>query len=481
MSAAAARKSPFSGAWYPDDRAELIHILDQAFEASVRRTGGSPRPGGVAFIAPHAAPMYSGAVAAAVYRHAAVRNPRRVIVLGFLHSGRGRGIDMPDVSAISTPLGEVVVDRRTMEAAAGHAAFRIDGNVCDHSVEIQLPFIQYALPGATVVPMYVGGLAPDQRVEAAKVLRSVLDDDAVLIASSDLTHYGRGFGYLPFPVNSETPERLRDLDRRVMDAAGSVDPGVFLEELRRSGSTACGYDPIALLLATLRGLPGEEIFAEKLDYQTSGEITGDWSHSVSYGALGYFPASAFRIDEGDQARLIESARRTLDRLQRTGERIPAPPAKSEALERRAGVFVTLYANGDVRGCVGRCIDCMPIAEAVPQLTLSSALDDYRFDAVGAGEKLEIEMHILTPMKRVRNAEQLIAGEHGGYLEYGACRGLLLPGVASERGWNREQFVRALAAKAGLAANMYADDRSRLYVFRDQVFGDRAALVKKQYA
>ena len=477
MASLAARKSPFSGAWYPAEASELNHVLDQAFESSIRRTGAAVRPGGVGFIAPHAAPMYSGAVAASVYRHAAARKPRRVIVLGFLHRGSSRGIAMPDIGAISTPLGDAVVDRRTIEALDGRAAFHIerDTSVCDHSVEIQLPFIQRIMPHAMVTPLYVGRLYPEERAQSAAALRSMLNGDSVLIASSDLTHYGRSFGYLPFPVTGQTPERLRDLDQSVMDAAGSVDPDLFLEELRRNGSTTCGFDPIALLLETLRGLPGDEIFAEKLDYQASGEITGDWAHSVSYGGLGFFPASAFRIDEADQARLTESARKTLDELQRSGDRRGVAPSESEALERRAGVFVTLYADGEVRGCVGRCIDCMPLAEAVPSLTLASALDDYRFDRVTASECLDIEMHVLTPMKRIRRPEQLIVDEHGAYLEHGTHRGLLLPKVATERGWNREQFLRALAGKAGVPSATYDGPQARLYVFRDQVFGERTRL------
>lgn len=473
MASLAARKSPFSGAWYPADASELNRILDQAFESSARRTGAVVRPGGIAFITPHAAPIYSGTIAASVYRHAAARNPRRVIILGFLHRGGGRGIAMPDIGAISTPLGDAVVDRRTLDALAGRAGFHLDrdSSVCDHSVEIQLPFIQRAMPYATVAPLYVGRLYPEERAQAGAALRSVLNGDTVLIASSDLTHYGPQFGYLPFPVDANTTDRLREVDQSVLEAAGSLDPEFFLDELRRSASTTCGYDPIALLLETLRGFPGDEIFAEKLDYQTSGEITGDWTNSVSYGALGFFAAHGFHLNESDQARVVESARKTLDGLRQTGSRRGVPPSPSDALQRRAGVFVTLYSKGQVRGCVGRCVDCVPLVEAVPKLTLAAALDDFRFGPLRPGEEVQLEVHVLTPMKRIRTPEQLIAGEHGGYLEHRTHRGLLLPKVASERGWDRERFLSALAGKAGAPVNVYADCVSRLYVFRDQVFGE----------
>jgi uncharacterized protein (TIGR00296 family) len=112
---------------------------------------------------------------------------------------------------------------------------------------------------------------------------------------------------------------------------------------------------------------------------------------------------------------------------------------------------------------------------VPALTLAAALDDYRFDRVSAAERLRIEVHVLTPMKRVGKPEQLIVDQHGGYLEYGANRGLLLPKVATERGWDRDQFLRALVGKAGAPAGAFSGNEFRLYVFRDQVFGERERL------
>jgi AmmeMemoRadiSam system protein B len=125
----------------------------------------------------------------------------------------------------------------------------------------------------------------EERVEAARVLRDQLSQGSVLIASSDLTHYGRRFGYLPFGHDEQTPERLAMLDRGVIDAMARIDAQALLAALRETGATVCGYNPIALLLETLAPLRSIQ---HVLDYQTSGEITGDWSHSVSYAALGYY-------------------------------------------------------------------------------------------------------------------------------------------------------------------------------------------------
>jgi AmmeMemoRadiSam system protein B/AmmeMemoRadiSam system protein A len=468
--------SPFAGHWYPADPPELRDLIADVLEHSVKRTGNFVRCGGAGFVVPHAAPVYSGTVAAAAYRHIRASRPRRIVLLGFSHRRGGDGIAVPQVETISTPLGESEIDLEGAQSLAGESPFRgaQEQSLCDHSVELQLPFLQMVAPDAKVLPLYVGHLNSGERAAAARRLQSFLNDGTVFLASSDLTHYGREFGYLPFPVNEDTASRLNSLDGDIMSAAASLDADLFLEELRRRRSTVCGYEPISLLLETLRAAPGEEIFQETLDYQTSGEITTDYAHSVSYGALGYFPASAFLLGADAQQALIESARRTMDELQATGERHAVPTADMRELNQRLGVFVTLYQGGHLQGCIGRCHEPEPLALSVPHLTLSAALEDARFEPLRRSEAVEIEISILTPFKRIRHGGSLIAGEHGGYLESGPRAGLLLPKVASERGWKTHQFLQALAQKAGLTAEIYNSANAQLSVFRAQVFGDRRA-------
>jgi hypothetical protein len=234
--------------------------------------------------------MYSGVVAASAYRRLELQKPRRIVLLGFSHSHPVTGINIPDVSAYRTPLGEVAVDAETIEQLAARTAFRRarEETLCDHSIEIQLPFLQIALPRVQVVPLYVGDLSASEREGVAAALAELAASGTVLVASSDLTHYGHMFHYLPFPVDERTPARLRALDRGLIHAAASLDPVTFLAEVGRTRATVCGTGPISLLLETLRRKGRYK--QETLDYQTSGEITGDWRHSVSYAALGYWPA-----------------------------------------------------------------------------------------------------------------------------------------------------------------------------------------------
>lgn len=465
--------SPFAGEWYPADSTELRDLVAELFANSAARTGGHIRPGGLAFLVPHAAPVYSGTVAAASYRHISAYQPRRIVVLGFSHRHGVEGIGIPQVETISTPLGVTEIDAVTGRDLAGCSPFHSsqESFLCDHSVEIQFPFLREAAPNAKVLPLYVGRLSPEQRAAAAGRLRWLFDGGTVFVASSDLTHFGRGFGYLPFPVNDQTGERLKALDGDVIRAAASLDPGLFLSELQQSRATVCGYDPIALLLETLRAVQGEEIFQETLDYQTSGDITSDFSHSVSYGAAGYFPYSSFMLSGTTQRALLDSARATLSVLEATGRRRSVEAEPSAELNQRLGAFVTIYQNGELHGCIGRINDPETLRGGIPRLTLSAALDDSRFAPLQPGARVAVEISVLSPMKRVASSSQLVAGEHGGLLESGSRAGLLLPKVASERGWDANQFLEALARKAGLPVGIYGAPDTHLSVFRAQVFKD----------
>jgi MEMO1 family protein len=467
----AVHASPYSGHWYPASVAELESLLDRAFTESQSRTGSYVDSGLLACVVPHAGPMYSGTVAAAAYRTLARRHPERVVLLGFSHRGGPRGIAWPDTHAIATPLGEMRIDREFLERLP-FARVRED-EVCDHSVEIQLPFLQRAVPGVPVAPLYAGLLNDGDRRAAAEALAAASTPGTVLVASSDFTHYGREFGFLPFPADSRAPGRIHELDHECIGAAGSLHSEVFLETLRRTGATVCGREPIALLLEFLRRR-NFSVWQETLDYQASGEITGDWRHSVSYAALGYFPDAAFELDVAEQKALLGCAEAALDRLRATGRRQPSPAPGAGALESRRGVFVSLHQGERLLGCIGNCGGAQSLAEAVPELTLAAALDDPRFGPATRVEgEIEIEISVLSPMRLITGEEEFQVGRHGAHLSLGAHRGLLLPQVAKGRDWSAADFLEALAHKAGLGPRAWQKAEARLSVFEARVFSRRS--------
>lgn len=473
MPSAACHSSPFAGSWYPGDAAAINALLDELWAGSERRLRVPSVPGALAFVVPHAGLAYSGRVAAAAFRHLAQESPRRVVILGFAHRGAPAGAWIPQIEAYRTPLGETPLDREAVTGLLDSGAFQSmpEEALCDHSVEIQLPLITRAAPDTAVVPIYVSALSGTERSRGARALAGVLERGTVVLASSDFTHYGAAFHYTPFRRDAAIAERLRTLDQGFLEAASSMEPDLFLAALDAESATVCGRQPIALLLETLSALPnGEDIFQSTLDYETSGDITGDYDHSVSYASLGYFPWDALQLTDEDARILLGSARQTLRRYQETGREEPIrADGNSPALDRRTGAFVTLRKMGELRGCVGRSSSDVSLSELIPEMTLAAALDDRRFEPVATDEPdIEIEVSVLSPMKRISDPGRFRVGRDGAYLRAGVHSGLLLPQVAEGRNWTASQFLDALARKAGAPKNVYRKPGTRLSVFRAQV-------------
>jgi MEMO1 family protein len=468
----AAHVSPFAGSWYPDSPADLAALLDQLSERSLQRTGPALLPRPLAFVVPHAGLAYSGAVAASAYRHLRAAAPGRIFLLGFSHRLGPPCIAIPDISSFETPLGAVEIDSAAAHQLAAARPFSVvaESRVCDHSVEIQLPLLRQAVPGVPIVPLYVGPLEDTWRSAAAEVLARIVGPGDVLLASSDLTHYGRSFAYQPFPAGRDLHRRLYRLDSQLIESAGSLDSALFRDTLRDLASTVCGRDPIALLLETLTRMAGEDVFQQTLDYQTSAELTGDYHHSVSYAALGYFRADSFQLDAESQQALLASARATLQFLRETGHRRPIVSSPAlPALLRHTPLFVSLHHDGQLFGCVGTRSAPLPLAEAAPELALSAALDDPRFPQTRAlPDNLHIEISVLTPMRRIRDWRTFRVGRDGATLDFGTRSELLLPQVAARGPWTAVHFLEALSEKAGLAPSGYRDPHARLSVFRAQL-------------
>ena len=330
-------KSPFEGKWYPADRAALEKLLDQCYSVAARRMGGSPpRKQLRALIAPHAALQYSGATAAAAYR--LLDKPRNAIVLGFSHRRPFASVVSPQVTAYATPLGEI----RVNQALVKELAFRQapEDQLCDHSLESQLPFLQRTTLREGFVPLYVGELSPDEMARTAAKLAKRIEQGDVVIASSDFTHYGEAYGYTPFPNDKELPRKLFQRGMATFERIGTLDAGEFDRFLASTGDTTCGRSPIRLLMAALSRLK-EDIYLGPMDYLTSGDLLKNYSMSVTYGALAFYPASAFAVNEADQKKLLFCARQTMDRYLSSGKKDRTPPPAADRgadLDQRSGVY-----------------------------------------------------------------------------------------------------------------------------------------------
>jgi MEMO1 family protein len=492
------RRAQVAGSWYPDDPQRLAAYLDTMLaEAKGPKVDGNI----VALISPHAGYRFSGKAAATGYGLLRGQNIHRVVVLAISHHFPLRGASIPDVTHFETPLGLIPLD------AAAVARLRRSPVVDslaqaeheEHSLEMQLPLLQRVLSSFTLVPILVGEMKDADYATLASVLAEVVDSHTLVVASSDFTHRGDNFGYEVPGGKGTIQQRLAAVDDVSVEQIIKQSRKGLFAHADKTGTTICGLHPIGLLLELLSRFQG--VRGQVTSRYTSGDVTNDWSSSVSYvdvAFTGKWPESSklevaraggekmFPLDEQERATLLRLARASLEASVRKGsfdpevkKTVPSTPS----LERKAGAFVTLKCKmgddgrcigrgDDLRGCIGTIEPTDSVYNTVAMRAASAALEDSRFPHTVSVAELPfvtIEISVLTPPQPVKSADEIVIGKHGIILSVGWNRATFLPQVAPEQGWDRETTLRHLAMKAGLDANGWK--RAEFRVYEAIVFGE----------
>jgi len=277
------RRPTQAGAFYEGTPDALKHQIEECFEdrlgpgklTEVAKTG--PRRV-LGLICPHAGYMYSGPIAAHAYYELAVDGkPDVVVILGPNHTGVGSGLAVMNEGSWRTPLGDVEVDRETAnEIVRESRVVDIDdyAHKDEHSIEVQLPFLQYLYDSTfKIVPIcfLMQDLTSAREVGQA-VAKALVDKRALIIASSDMTHY-------------EPQEMVERKDKKALEAIEAMDEVRFQSAIETYNITACGHGPIIALITAAKILEAKE--ARLLCYKTSGDVTGDRSSVVGYAAVSF--------------------------------------------------------------------------------------------------------------------------------------------------------------------------------------------------
>ncbi len=468
-----ARPAAVAGSFYPANASELQTMTDGMLNAAVVPS----LEGRVwAVVAPHAGYAYSGPVAA--YTYAALRGRRyqRVVVIAPSHFESFGFSSVYNGEAYETPLGSVPVDRdfaKKLARLAGASVQLSDrghlqrGQQGEHAVEVQLPFLQRAIGTFSLVPVVMG----DQSYEASRALGVALaklakSSDTLIVASSDLSHY------------HAYPEAVR-LDRKPLQALQDWDYFSLSRNLATRSWEACGGAPIvAAMIAAERLGAGRAVL---LRYANSGDITGDRSRVVGYGAAAFIEASnpqqkassEFSLAAPDREELLRLARKSLEAAVREKKLYEVPAARSDALQQDRGAFVTLTKGGELRGCIGYTSPVKSLDLTVRDVAAFAALRDPRFPPVTAAEldQLEYEVSVLSPFRRVKDVNEIQIGRHGLLAKKGEYEGVLLPQVAVEQHWDRRTFLDQVCRKAGLPASCWSDPDTDLFLFSAFVFSE----------
>jgi AmmeMemoRadiSam system protein B len=276
------RKPVLSGTWYPADPTDLARTVDGFLAEADPALKPAGRP--LVAMVPHAGFVYSGPTAGKLFGLLKDFPPQRVVIMAPNHRIGLNSIALSGASAFATPLGEVEVDQAASKQLAENESFDINelAHVEEHAVEIQLPLIQRTWPDSTVpiVPMLVPHLSDDLRTSAAAALASLAGPDTLILVSTDFTHYGVSYGYVPFTAN--LPAALEELDTGAILRILAADPEGLRKYGQDTGITMCGLEAAAIALK--RGLePGYE--GALIDYTRSADRDGNYSLSVSYASI----------------------------------------------------------------------------------------------------------------------------------------------------------------------------------------------------
>ena len=448
---ATVRAPGVAGIFYPSDPAVLAPLL-------AKFIGGGPtltRPY-KAIIAPHAGYPYSGPIAGTAYgavRHLAP-GIRRVVLLGPAHRLGFQGIAVPSQDGLETPLGVVPVDRAAVSAALELPGVEVmDAAFAgEHSLEVQLPFLQQVFSDFALVPLLVGHAAPSL-VEAV-LERLWGGPETLIVVSSDLSHYQ--------PYDSA---RRTDLETSQAIEALQADS--------LAGNLACGHLPISGLLRRAAAL---DLRVTTLDLRNSGDTAGERSQVVGYGAYGFEDAATARLADDHRRLLLDAARRGLAHAAATGNAMPADAADYPLpLRALRATFVTLTQAEQLRGCIGTILPTLPLVADVVQNAYRAAMQDPRFGALTREElgRTDISVSILShprPLAFAGTADllsRLTPHADGLILVEGRHQSLFLPTV-----WEAlpdpAQFVAHLKQKAGLPPH-YDAPSLKAYRFTTESF------------
>ncbi len=465
------RKPYAAGRFYTDKPAELKAqvqlFLSKAIE---RKPGKSP----LAIVVPHAGYVFSGEVAASGYNQIDPNQKfERIFILGSSHTTVFNGASVYCSGNFETPLGTVPVDLELAKKLVAENKILKDypdAHQNEHSIEVQLPFLQVHMKtDIKIVPVIIGSQDVETSRKLAAILKPYLNEKNLFVISSDFSHYPEY-------------ENAKKADRATAEAIQTNQASNLLaaldnnekKDIPQLATSLCGWTSVLTLLYMTETMP--ELSVKLLQYKNSGDSSyGGKDRVVGYYAISFDQekSNQFSLSSEDKKYLLKLARQTVEQYVRKGTTPEVDPTKlSVALNTSCGAFVTLNKNHVLRGCIGRFEPNMPLWTVVELMAVASATQDYRFPKVEPKElsQISIEISVLTPLKRIKSADEFVLGKQGIYMKKGNQTGTFLPQVATSTGWTKEEFLGHCAEeKAGIGWNGWKS--AELYTYEALVFGE----------
>jgi hypothetical protein len=469
------RKPAVAGQFYSSDPIRLRAELSTLFANALPRQAENV----LALISPHAGYVFSGEVAASSFNQVdPARTYENIFILASSHRMSFEGASIYNKGNYVTPLGTVKVNRELAnKLLKENPVFtdKSDAHILEHSLEVQLPFLQYKMKTEfRIVPIVLGTHSASISKKIAEALKPYLNEKNLFVISTDFSHY-------------PTYEDACIVDKLTADAIVKNSPEHLLKVLDENdlkgfdnlATSLCGWTSVMSLLYMTEGR--KDVAYKTIQYQNSGDSPqyGDKDRVVGYYSIVVEKVNpegqsdGFSLNSKEKESLLHIARQTMEAYVADGKVPPVDPkALSPKIREPYGAFVTLKKYGQLRGCIGRFEATGPLYEVVQQMAVASSTQDSRFLPVTEEEfdDIDIEISVLTPMKRIYSVDEFQLGKHGIYMKKGYASGTFLPQVAHETGWNTEEFLGHCAKdKAHIGWDGWKD--AELYVYEAYVFGE----------
>jgi AmmeMemoRadiSam system protein B len=266
--------------WYPKDKHVLKNMLDEMLQGSASKAKIK------AMICPHAGYIYSGDVLAKAVINIDQNQYSKIIILGPCHYAAKNNLAIvTDFDAIETPIGIAKLLKTDVKTLLENPFFRIEDQIHkpEHSIQMLIPPLQWQCPNIPIVPIIVGSLSIEASHAIASQISQIIDQDTLVLVSSDFTHYGDYFDFTPFenPAYGSTREQIEKHDMKAIQPIIENDLLSYQKFIRTKNQTICGCYAIEVLMQLCHNNTEFKLCA----YKTSGDLTGDYSHSVSYASI----------------------------------------------------------------------------------------------------------------------------------------------------------------------------------------------------
>lgn len=471
-----------AGSFYPAEPAALTAMMDTMMSQARVPPGNGPL---MALIVPHAGYPYSGPVAAYGYAALKGRKFARVVVIAPSHYDAFDFNSAYDGDAYATPLGTIPVDKEFVaELAKASSSVKLSGRghnpanqKAEHALEVQLPWLQHTLGAFKLVPIIMGDQSYESSralgVSLAKLIQRDFDSgETLIVASSDLSHF-------------HTYEDAEKIDHKTLSALQSWDYFTMSRNFGRRVWEACGGGPVVAAMIAADRLGANQ--GQVLRYANSGDVTGDRSRVVGYGAAAlirsqeqHAAAPELALNDEQKRTLLALAKTSVEHATRE-QKLYEPPAVADSiLNQESGAFVTLREAGQLRGCIGYTAAAKPLYLTVRDTATLAAFRDPRFPPVAVAElpSLEYEISVLSPLRRVLDEWQIQVGRHGLLIKNGSHEGLLLPQVAREHHWDATKFLEQTCVKAGLPADCWKSEDTDVFAFTAIIFEETRSAISR---